>query len=584
MRNLRRPFVFAVTPLLLLAFAGCGGGKSSSGSTSCSSCSSEPQILLSATQLSFSDVSINTSSAAQTVTVKNSGDATLTLSSITLSDTTNYSLTNGCSTTLAAGASCSLSLAFTPKTTGSHSATVTLVNNSQNIQNNQQQITLSGNGAAQASPQASLSLSSLAFASTLVGKSSTMTTVLSNTGTGALTLSNVAVSGSTVFTTANTCNGTVAAGSSCNLTVTFTPTAATSYSGTLTVTDNSGGVTGATQTASLSGSGTNTSAAITYNLYAMPDPGAGQPGGGFLTTAYALLDNAKSTIDLTMYAMQDSTFLAKLVSACGRGVTVRAVFDQNNEQTNNQTAFTTLNATANCSAVWANKAFQVTHEKSFIVDGTTLALMSLNLQSQYYSTTRDYAMLYNDPVDAAAVETTFNMDYAAGTTSSGVVGASDFSYIPDTATDLIWSPTTAKQSMLDIINNATTTLVVENEEMTTTVSYIISALTTACTRGVDVKVMIENEGGSYTNQLNQLKSGGCTNVRAYTSSTGFYVHAKAVVADYGLPTQSAYMGSINYSNASMTQNRELGMHITDQNSVSLIYNNFITDFAGATQY
>jgi len=55
--------------------------------------------------------------------------------------------------------------------------------------------------------------------------------------------------------------------------------------------------------------------------------------------------------------------------------------------------------------------------------------MSLNLQSQYYSTTRDFALLENDPVDIAAIQASFNADYAAEPPVRSA-GASDFSYQP----------------------------------------------------------------------------------------------------------------------------------------------------------
>ncbi|MFC6647390.1 phospholipase D-like domain-containing protein [Granulicella cerasi] len=137
--------------------------------------------------------------------------------------------------------------------------------------------------------------------------------------------------------------------------------------------------------------------------------------------------------------------------------------------------------------------------------------------------------------------------------------------------------------MLDIINNATTTLVIEAEELTNSASYITSAVTSACSRGVTVKIIVENVSHAYDTQMTALKSGGCA-PRQYTSSSGFYVHAKAVVADYGLPTQTVYLGSINYSNASMTANRELGMNISDQASVTILYNTMTTDWNGAAIY
>ena len=208
-----------------------------------------------------------------------------------------------------------------------------------------------------------------------------------------------------------------------------------------------------------------------------------------------------------------------------------------------------------------------------------MALMSLNLQSQYYTTTRDFAMVYNDPMDIAAVQATFNMDYAAGTPSSGVAGTSDYSYVPPTGTDLIWSPTTAMQKMQDIINNATKTLVIDNEEFSA--NYIYNAIAAACTRGVSVRVTIENQSGTYNTGGNAVKAAGCS-VHYDSSSTGYYIHGKAVVADYGLATQAAYMGSINYSNASMTQNRELGMNINDNASVTILYNAIVADYSSAT--
>jgi phosphatidylserine/phosphatidylglycerophosphate/cardiolipin synthase-like enzyme len=257
------------------------------------------------------------------------------------------------------------------------------------------------------------------------------------------------------------------------------------------------------------------------------------------------------------------------------------VLDQNLEKSGNTSAYNQLNATTNCGAVWANKAFQASHQKSIILDGAQVAIMSLNLQSQYYSTTRDFALIENDPVDIAAIQATFNADYAAGTPSSGVAGTSDYSYSPAAGDDLIWSPTTAQAAMLGIINNARSTLVVENEEMGA--SNIVSALEAASQRGVSVHVAMVSQS-SYSSEFRALEAAGC-GVHVYPNTqTGFYIHAKAVVADYGLPTQSVYMGSINYSTASMTENRELGVYIADPASVQSLNATMASDYAGGSPY
>jgi phosphatidylserine/phosphatidylglycerophosphate/cardiolipin synthase-like enzyme len=119
--------------------------------------------------------------------------------------------------------------------------------------------------------------------------------------------------------------------------------------------------------------------------------------------------------------------------------------------------------------------------------------------------------------------------------------------------------------MLAIINNATASLYIECEEFTAT--NIISAVAAAAQRGVKVVFVCENQSNANTSAFATIKTAGA-NVWYYTSSTGFYIHAKAVVADLALPTEAVYMGSINYSSASLTRNRELGVYITGNTAVS----------------
>jgi hypothetical protein len=59
------------------------------------------------------------------------------------------------------------------------------------------------------------------------------------------------------FGQTNNCGGSVPARGSCPINVTFSPTAAGSLAGALTITDNTKGVAGSTQTVTLSGTGTN---------------------------------------------------------------------------------------------------------------------------------------------------------------------------------------------------------------------------------------------------------------------------------------------------------------------------------------
>jgi len=426
---------------------------------------------------------------------------------------------------------------------------------------------------------AQLALSDIALSFTAAsGQSSRAQTVtLTNTGLATLMLSSITLSDTVNYAMTSTCGSSLTAPSSCTLTITFRPHAA-DYSATIKISDN---LSNSPQTILLSGTiAAATSAAApaaqstpaTYTLYTFPQPDK------TVTPLYNLVYGAQKSIDMTMYALEDNSFLTDLLVACKRGVNVRVILDQNLEKSGNTPAFTQLNAQPNCTAVWADKAFQATHQKSIVIDGTQAAIMSLNLQSRYYGTSRDFAIIENDAADVAAIEATFNADFAAGTS-----GTSDFNYTPGLGDHLIWSPTTAQTAMVDLIANAKKTLLIENEELSSSATAILSALETACKNGVTVQFAIVNQT-TYQSSFDAITQAGCS-VHTYpNTTTGFYIHAKAVVADYGLPTQNAYMGSINYSSSSMNSNRELGMFVTDAASVTSLHDTMLADYNGGTPY
>jgi cardiolipin synthase len=234
-------------------------------------------------------------------------------------------------------------------------------------------------------------------------------------------------------------------------------------------------------------------------------------------------------------------------------------------------AYNQINAQAGCSAKWANPSYSVTHEKSFVVDNTTLAMLTLNLETTSYAGTRDFAVITNDPQDVAAFEATFNADYSMV-----------YPYTTTPGNDLIWSPTSAQSSLVGIINSATQSLWVENEEISA--SNIVIALENACHRGVTVSITMTNTSNEYATEFTALEAAGC-GVHVYPNSVhSIYIHAKVLLADYGTSAQYAYVGSINFSTASLTQDRELGMYLYDSTALTKLYNTVSGDYAGATAF
>jgi phosphatidylserine/phosphatidylglycerophosphate/cardiolipin synthase-like enzyme len=109
------------------------------------------------------------------------------------------------------------------------------------------------------------------------------------------------------------------------------------------------------------------------------------------------------------------------------------------------------------------------------------------------------------------------------------------------------------------------------------------ALIAAAKRGVDVQVCGENEDGEYDKAFGKLSRGG-VRISYYSSPTGFYIHGKVVEADYGTSHARVFIGSENFSNTSLNQNRELGLITSGHAVMAAIASTFTADFGNGTHW
>ena len=200
--------------------------------------SSTPTVTLTPASIAFPNTITGTTSDAQVVTLKNTGTVTVTISSITMGGTnaTSFLELSNCGTTLAAGASCSLYVAFKPASAAALTGTLSVADNAAGTP---QKVTLTGTGTA--APSVKLSPTSIAFPSTTHGTTSAAQAVtLTNSGTSTLTLTSISLTGTNAadFEALDTCGATLAASASCTVYVAFKPVAAGSFTASLTVTDN----------------------------------------------------------------------------------------------------------------------------------------------------------------------------------------------------------------------------------------------------------------------------------------------------------------------------------------------------------
>ena len=190
---------------------------------------------LNVTSVGFGSWVIGATSTAKTVVLTNTQTAALSITGISASgDFAEASTTCPLApNTLGAGAQCHIVLTFTPTVLGSRAGALTV---SDSGANSPQTAALSGIGVL----PVSLSTTSLPFPNQLATTTSAARAItVSNNQTNPLAISGISISGD--FAQTSNCPqlpNTLAARTSCTVSITFTPTALGTRTGTLAITDN----------------------------------------------------------------------------------------------------------------------------------------------------------------------------------------------------------------------------------------------------------------------------------------------------------------------------------------------------------
>ena len=201
-----------------------------------------PCVALQPTALAFSSVPVGRSSTPQSVTLTNAGNASLNINNIQIAG--DYSQTNTCPSSLAAGTACTISVIFTPTAQGTRTGGLTI---SDNAQGSPQTVILTGTGTAGTLVVAP---SSLTFSNVQIGSTSSQAVILTNTGNAPVSVNGLQITGD--YSVVNNCPNPISGGANCTIMVVFAPTTIGIRTGTLTVTS---GIQATQQTVSLSGTG-----------------------------------------------------------------------------------------------------------------------------------------------------------------------------------------------------------------------------------------------------------------------------------------------------------------------------------------
>ncbi|RRD65778.1 choice-of-anchor D domain-containing protein [Comamonadaceae bacterium OH2310_COT-174] len=200
-----------------------------------------PVVQLTPDPVNFGAVTVG-SNAQQDVTVRNSGNAPLNLTQITAP--APFSVIGGsCAvgTPVAAGSTCTVRLRFTPTNAGNAQELLRITHNGTP---NVSELSLRGQGANAAAPNAQLSTNALNFSGIALNSTSPAQTVtLTNNGTAPLRLGTAPAVAAPFQITGGTCtaNMNIAPGDRCTISVVFKPTTAGPANGSLTIAHNAAG-------------------------------------------------------------------------------------------------------------------------------------------------------------------------------------------------------------------------------------------------------------------------------------------------------------------------------------------------------
>ncbi|HKN24964.1 MAG TPA: phospholipase D-like domain-containing protein [Candidatus Acidoferrum sp.] len=284
---------------------------------------------------------------------------------------------------------------------------------------------------------------------------------------------------------------------------------------------------------------------MTHSLIVLPDDTA-KP----LLSAIA---GARKSLRVKMFLFSDPSLMKELIAARKRGVDVRVMLNpaRRSGEADNKVTKKKLEA-ADIEVLDSNPAFDVTHEKSMVVDDKTALVKSLNWVTKNLTETRDYAVVTSRVKEVREIIECFEADWKR----------KPFEACTDR--EMIWCKGNGRDRISEFIDEAKHTLFVQNERYQDAV--IIERLVRAHERGVKIHVMARPphklKKEKLTEGVGGLRILDDVGVKVHKLKH-LKLHAKMLLADHS----RAIVGSINLTPGSFDSRRELAIEVFAANVV-----------------
>src|SRR5437868_10141960 len=279
------------------------------------------------------------------------------------------------------------------------------------------------------------------------------------------------------------------------------------------------------------------------------------------------INQAKKSIRVKMFLFSDPGLLDAVIGAQHRGVDVRIMLNPERRDGEKENADTRKKLTEGGVHVSdSNPAFDVTHEKSMVIDDAIAFVQSLNWETKNVTQTRDYAVITTHQHEVDEVARCFDADWNRKQFDTG--GNSH----------LIWCVGNGRQRLGKLIDSSKHSLWLQNERYQD--PTIIEHLVRAHARGVKIHIMARPpqklkkeklvEGVSGLRSLQDL------GVKIH-KLRHIKLHAKLILAD----DSHAIIGSINLAPGSFDSRRELAIQVDDPHIVHRLKKTLEADWANS---
>ncbi|MDT5077271.1 MAG: cardiolipin synthase [Mycobacterium sp.] len=294
-----------------------------------------------------------------------------------------------------------------------------------------------------------------------------------------------------------------------------------------------------------------------------------EPDDG-LEPVLKFIESAQNSLLVKQFTFTDESLIQAVIDRRKAGVDVRVMLNparSGGDRANDETHERFSNA--GIDVQWTNPKFYVTHEKSIVVDERAALVATFNMCLKYFTLTRDYGVIIDDPHHVAQIVEVFNADWKHD------------DWEPSVYRGLLWSNSNSRYHMARFIDTATHRIDVQHPKFVDAV--ILDHLAAAVERGVKVHVLCGGRHGiSEGDVLDTFAS--LRTLRRFGAKVhkqkNLRVHAKLLIVD----DERALVGSMNIDRSAFDLRRELGITITEPAVVARLKAVFESDWELSHQY